>query len=89
MLCKINDSKVYDAAAESGIGCGNGLVFSQVDICPHRMRVAPSRRNFTLKEVIYYMYEPLDLIKEKCSRKKKKSVVPPIKNFLDEYSVLF
>ena len=70
LLCKISDNKVYDADDISGIGCGNGWVFAQVDMCTHRMSVTWPRWNFTLKEVIYCIYDPLALIKGKYSRKK-------------------
>lgn len=84
---KISDYKFYDAGGIWGVGCGNGWVFSQVDKCMYRMSVTWSRWNFTLKEVIYCIFGPLDLIEKKYSRKK--NVVPPMKNFLDECSVLF
>lgn len=67
---KISDYKVYDAGGIWGVGWGNGWVFSQVDKCTHRMSVTWSRWNLTLKEVIYCIFDPLNLIKEKYSRKK-------------------
>lgn len=35
--CKINDYKVCYVGDVSGLGCGNGWVFSQVDVCTYRM----------------------------------------------------
>lgn len=35
--CKISDYKIYYVDDVSGLGCGNGWVFSQVDVCTYRM----------------------------------------------------